>query len=128
MTYLIEPSNYFLIFRLKPMINKGIAFSAFSSFGAFYQHGLILFTGIVIVVFAVTQLEKSRRGISLVPGLFVCAGGIGNLLSRIFYGGVVDFLEITFFRGESSVFNVADVYISVGLFFILIRTLYHEQA
>lgn len=121
-------SNYFLIFKIKPMINKGIAFSAFSKIGATSQQGLIFLTSTVIIFFIFDQLKKYGFGKNIFPAVLVAAGGIGNLLNRFFFGGVIDFLEITFWGGQSSVLNLADIYISVGLLIILIRTLFYEQA
>lgn len=121
-------SDYFLIFKIKPMINKGIAFSAFSKAGSNSQLGIIFLTGFVITLFLFEQLKKYGFSKNFFPAIFVVAGGVGNLLNRICFGGVIDFLEITFFCGQSSVLNLADIYIGVGLLIILIRTLFYEQA
>jgi signal peptidase II len=117
-------SDYFLIFKIKPMINNGIAFSAFSKAGSSSQFGLIVLTGIVITLF----LKKYGFSKNIFPAILVASGGVGNFLNRIWFGGVIDFLEITFFCGQSSVLNLADIYIGVGLLIILIRTLFYEQA
>jgi signal peptidase II len=121
-------SDYFLIFKIKPMINNGIAFSAFSKAGSSSQFGLIVLTGIVITLFLFEQLKKYGFSKNIFPAILVASGGVGNFLNRIWFGGVIDFLEITFFCGQSSVLNLADIYIGVGLLIILIRTLFYEQA
>jgi len=48
--------------------------------------------------------------------LLIVAGGVSNIIDRVFYGGVVDFINI----GQLPVFNLADVMISLGVIFIII--------
>jgi signal peptidase II len=43
-------------------------------------------------------------------------GGIGNLLDRVFYDGrVIDFMNLGIGRLRTGIFNVADVYITIGI-------------
>ena len=52
--------------------------------------------------------------------VFILAGGIGNLLDRLLYGYVVDFIDITF---NPYVFNLADSYVTIGLVMYVIFSL-----
>lgn len=116
------------IFRIHVVVNKGIALNIFSQFGSNSQNGLILFTGVVLLGFFVYLLRQLYMGLNITPDIFVLAGGLGNLMSRIIFGGVVDFFEISAFGYSSSIFNIADVYISFGLFFILVRAATYESS
>lgn len=49
----------------------------------------------------------------------VLAGGLSNLFDRVFYGSVIDFIQIFVEDYRLSVFNIADVYIVMGLIFML---------
>jgi signal peptidase II len=54
----------------------------------------------------------------------VVAGGLGNLVDRIwFQGGVVDFLNVGIGNLRTGIFNVADMYITGAVVFVLVRSL-----
>lgn len=58
----------------------------------------------------------------LVLGIcFVIGGGIGNLIDRLLYGSVTDFLHMNFYGFRTGVFNLADVSIMIGMGLILIN-------
>jgi len=52
--------------------------------------------------------------------IFILSGGIGNLLDRLIYGYVIDFIDITF---NPYVFNLADSYVTIGVLMYLIFSL-----
>lgn len=60
--------------------------------------------------------------------LFI-AGGLGNLLSRIFDNGrVVDFMLIELFEYRTGIFNIADVFITCGMIIILISNFFIRRS
>ena len=50
----------------------------------------------------------------------ILAGGISNLLDRIFRGYVIDYLDFKIFGYEAAIFNVADIFITIGVFLMII--------
>ena len=54
--------------------------------------------------------------------VMVLSGAIGNIIDRLFRGYVVDFFEFTFF--EWPVFNVADIYVVVGVTLLALMILF----
>jgi len=59
----------------------------------------------------------------------VVAGGLGNLVDRIwFHGGVVDFLNVGIGSLRTGIFNVADMYITFAVLFVLLRSLRKKPA
>lgn len=54
---------------------------------------------------------------------FLVGGGLGNILDRLFYGSVTDFLHLQFGRFQTGIFNLGDVSIIIGLAIILITSL-----
>lgn len=99
--------------------NPGIAFSLFSDGGPLTRILLHLVIGVAVVLIAWMLVSHSRRG--LVPALafgLILGGAVGNLLDRIIFGWVVDFLHVWVRIGERIYtwpdFNVADSAISVG--------------
>lgn len=108
-------------FGIDPTINSGLGFGLASDFGLRNQWflGLIVFIVLLFFVYYVKKNYYSRY--TFFPEILVLSGGIGNLLSRFFFGGVVDFLEISLCGLRSSIFNLADCYIVIGLLLIFYR-------
>ena len=101
-------------FNLVLVYNKGAAFSFLSDAGGWQRVFFIGITCVAIVVLswliAKHESEKLFRwGLTLVLG-----GAIGNLIDRIAYGHVVDFLDFHFAGWHFWAFNVADSAITIG--------------
>ena len=99
--------------------NVGVAFSALASFAPLL---LILMT-ILIIVFvswlwsrADAERRYARFGFALIVG-----GAIGNLIDRVFYGHVIDYILFHTPAFSFAVFNLADALITFGALFILIQ-------
>jgi signal peptidase II len=92
--------------------NTGIAFSMLSSFG---DTGLIVVSLAVsaYVIYLATRTEPgqifARTGFALIVG-----GALGNLVDRSIYGHVIDYILFHTQTWSFAVFNLADVFISVG--------------
>jgi len=104
-------------------MNPGSAFGLFSS-----QNGARVFlslVGIVAVIGMVFMLRKARTDQRILHwALALVAGGaVGNLVDRIYYGVVTDFILWKYKTHEWPVFNVADIVlvVGVGLMFIDIQ-------
>jgi signal peptidase II len=75
-----------------------------------------------ILVF--TILDKSLRFIDILSLSFILGGGLGNLVDRIFKGGVViDFMILSLGTLRTAIFNVADLSIVTGLFLLVLSHL-----
>jgi signal peptidase II len=83
----------------------------------------IIYPAVIIILFIIIWLWliALRQKSSLIwPWGLIIIGAVSNLLDRISYQGVIDFINIEWF----TVFNVADVYISLGVAWILIFELF----
>lgn len=103
--------------------NTGAAFSMLSGSRVF----LILFPLVMIAICAVIlhRMYKEHRWMTVALPL-VMAGGIGNLIDRIFRGGaVVDYLDLQLF--DFAIFNFADCCVSVGVVLVIICVLFVEK-
>lgn len=117
----IHTAAFFI--NIEPSLNKGIGFGLLSFIGSSNQSLLIYLVISIIIFFSYISFKNYKKGFVILPEILVLTGGVGNLLSRIFYGGVVDFLVITLPFANVSVFNFADCYIFIGLFFLFCRFL-----
>ena len=109
------------ILGLRYTENTGAAFSMLSKNTDF----LIIIT-IVSMAFLVYLIFIKKYGTVIERALMtvVLAGGIGNLIDRIVSGYVVDYFEFLFMN--FAVFNVADIYITVGITLYLVYALCEE--
>lgn len=101
-------------FNMVLVYNKGAAFSFLSSQGGWQRY---LFTGIAIAaVILITYMLKKNAGQRLLCwGLALILGGaVGNLIDRVMYGHVIDFLDFYVKNWHWPAFNVADIAICLG--------------
>ena len=81
-----------------------------------------IFLSFVILVslfVAVRKFYKEDK-IKFTLWQLIMAGGASNMIDRIFRGYVVDFLSFKIFGYEAAIFNVADIFITVGVFLMII--------
>lgn len=101
-------------FQLRYTENTGAAFSAFS------ENTLVLTVFTLLVIFLCLFVLLTRKtGSKFISAclILIIAGGIGNVIDRIIDGFVVDFFEPLFMN--FAVFNVADIFITVGAFMLI---------
>ena len=101
--------------------NRGVAFGMFSG-----QRWFILLLTCVIaagLIWFYVMMPKRKEYFPLrVSLVLVLSGAIGNIIDRLFRGYVVDFFEFTFF--EWPVFNVADIYVVVGVILLALMLIF----
>lgn len=112
--------------------NSGAAFGIFEDSRVF----LSVFVGVVLLAilgFMVYHIYKGKYkekgGIFLHVTLsMILAGGIGNLVDRIAFGYVRDFIEYTvvytLFKRDFAICNLADVYLTVGVIMVVVYLIY----
>ena len=114
----VEVAPFFAFFRTH---NDGVSFSMFSGFGV---GGLIAMSATVlaIVLWIWSKTEKDRLFAHLGFAM-ITAGAIGNLIDRAMLGVVIDFIQFHTDNWSFAIFNVADVYISLGVAAIVLDEL-----
>ena len=107
----VEVTSYF---NLVLVHNRGAAFS-FLSDAAGWQRGLFITLALVASAWIIYLLRRYRQQklFSLALSL-VLAGALGNVIDRVFFGAVVDFLDFHAYGYHWPAFNVADSAITCG--------------
>lgn len=107
--------------------NTGAAFGIFSGSAAAFRLPFLIIFSLVAIGFVVTMLRRLRADhTGLITGLsFILGGAIGNLVDRVAYGEVIDFLDFYYGRYHWPAFNLADSFITVG---VLITVFYLIKA
>jgi signal peptidase II len=110
---LSSPREIFSGLSLKYAENTGIAWSISVPFGLLIAANVLLMA--FFLLWAATNLDYCKN-LSVAATSLVIAGAIGNLIDRIRLGYVIDFIAAWFWP----VFNLADAFLSVGIFLILV--------
>ena len=108
-------------FYLSMVWNRGVSFGLLQADADLARWGLALFSAAVAVVLALWARRVTRPLLALALGL-VIGGAIGNLIDRVRFGEVADFLDFSrlYFPW---VFNVADSAITVGVILLIADSL-----
>ena len=98
--------------------NEGIAFGLFS-FNEDYLYNFLTFLILIVIIFIIFMIWKSDllRKYAL---LLVLGGALGNFFDRLIYKAVPDFIDFHFQNYHWFIFNVADIFITLGIFFMII--------
>ena len=105
--------------------NKGAAFGLFSfNEGNLYN----IFSGfILLVIIIVLILVFKSKGVKRLSYLLVFGGAIGNFYDRIIYKAVPDFIDFHVGNFHWFVFNVADIFISIGVLCLILIELFYKN-
>ena len=109
------------LFSLTYVENKGVAFGMFSDM----RWVFVALTSVLLAIIIFYMFRKRPKG----KFFYICAaliigGGIGNLIDRIFYGYVIDYLSLSFFP---PVCNFADYCITAGTIMLVIYLLFFSD-
>jgi len=108
--------------RLQLAHNHGAFLGLGSSFPEVLRDGLFSLgvAGMLIALLGYILFSKSASPSSILAYALLLAGGLGNLIDRLIYGGyVVDFINIGIGPIRTGVFNAADVVVVVGALMLL---------
>ena len=103
-------------------LNTGVAFSMFKDNSNFF----IVLSSIAVVVFIfliVSNKVVKNKSQKICLG-FMMGGTLGNLIDRIIFGGVRDFIYLKFIN--FAIFNIADMAVSFGAIILCVFILYYE--
>jgi signal peptidase II len=125
----VQPSNVFPIEIIPKFIyilkisNSGAAFGFFQN----KTNILIVISIIAIILIVVLKIKLDLKSLLYNIALgFILGGAAGNLIDRIVWGEVTDFLHVVYF----AVFNVADSFICIGfaiIIIIVLRTFFKKE-
>ncbi|MDX1541799.1 MAG: signal peptidase II [Geminicoccaceae bacterium] len=114
-------------FNLVLVWNRGVSFGMFDSDGNLVRWLLTGFALLVVVGLAVWLRRADSRAVATALGL-VIGGALGNVIDRIRFGAVVDFLDIHVASWHWPAFNVADGAICIGAALLVLDSLFAPRS
>ena len=114
-------------FSLTYIRNTGAAFGILAGSAASFRLPFLILFSLLAIAFIgmmLRRLPETEKG--LITALtFILGGAIGNLVDRVVYGEVIDFLDFYWYQFHWPAFNFADSFITVGVlitFYYLLRS------
>ena len=107
--------NSFLNFNL--IWNEGIAFGLFSFNEKIYYNLLTIL--IIVITLIILWMILKTKGLEKYSFLMIFGGSLGNIFDRLYYSSVPDFIDIHVNNFHWFIFNVADIFITVGVILLI---------
>jgi signal peptidase II len=110
------------IFSLTYVENRGVAFGMFAN-----MRWIFVVLTILVIIAIIFLMFKKRPDSKLfyTSAALIIGGGIGNLIDRVLYGYVIDYLSLSFFP---PVCNFADYCITIGTILLVIYVLFFSSS
>ncbi len=107
-------------FAIEVEFNRGV------SWGLLHSNSTGLFVAVtasvmlITLVIAVYTYKQFKEGASIIAELLIMSGSLSNIIDRVWHGGVLDWISISFFGWDFPIFNVADSYILLGVLYYML--------
>ena len=127
-------SKYWILKYFEQSIDQNIIITSYLSFNLLWNDGIAfgllqfeqkLFYNLVtllifIILIVVGKLSLNSKGLEKICYLMILGGGFGNIFDRLYYGSVVDFIDLNYNNFHWFIFNVADMFITIGVLILII--------
>lgn len=124
--------NYFELYESKTIIDGFFSLTYVQNFGAGFsimqnaRTTFLIITPICLIAFTYLFI-KSNDKLSKTALLLMISGTIGNFIDRIVRIYVVDFLDFIIFGWDFPIFNVADIFLTIGVCLYIIALIKEEK-
>ena len=125
-------NNSFEDIKLLPFLNivfvrnTGVSFGMFSEWGILGRYFFSIFSIVVgsflilLAIFSDTKLFRISLGL-------ISSGALGNAIDRVYFGGVIDFIDFFIYNFHWPAFNFADIFITVGVILLLFDNIFNKK-
>ena len=117
--YILPFLNLFLVW------NSGIGFGLISLDANIFYH--MLTTIIIIINLVLIFFVVRAKGIYVYLLAFIIGGSLGNLFDRVYYFAVPDFIDLHLGNFHWFTFNIADIFITVGIIGLILTELFKKK-
>ncbi len=124
--YEVQPLTPFL--NLTLAYNEGAAFSFLSDQGGWQRWLFIALASLVSLVLTLWMARLDREDRTLACALALVLGGaLGNLLDRVLFGHVIDFIDLYYRQWHWPAFNLADSAITAGVLLLMVDAFFGKD-
>ena len=118
----ILETNYL---NIRLIWNEGIAFGLLSFNSRFFYNSLSIL--ILVVILIVLYMITQSNGLKKYSLILIFSGALGNFYDRIFYQAVPDFIDFHINNFHWFIFNLADIYITLGVLFMIVLEIFDKN-
>ena len=125
-------NNSFEDIQLLPFLNivfvrnTGVSFGMFSEWGILGRYFFSIFSivvgGFLILLAMFSDTKLFRIGLGLIS-----SGALGNAVDRVYFGGVIDFIDFFIYNFHWPAFNFADIFITMGVILLLFDNIFNKK-
>jgi len=125
---MFDPVAVIPMFNFTLMHNEGAAFSFLSDAGGWQRWFFTILASVVsiAIIIWIKKLTPQEKGMAISLSL-ILGGAIGNLIDRVRFGYVVDFIDVYYGTSHWPAFNIADAAISVGAVVMIIYSFREDK-
>ena len=105
--------------------NEGIAFGLLSFDDKALYHSLSLL--ILVIILVIIYMIIKSEGLKKFSLMLILGGALGNLYDRIAFGAVPDFIDFHVNGYHWFIFNIADIFISIGVFALIVLEIFDKK-
>ena len=105
--------------------NEGIAFGLLSFDDKALYHSLSLL--ILVIILVIIYMIIKSDGLKKFSLMLILGGALGNFYDRIAYGAVPDFIDFHVNGFHWFIFNIADIFISIGVFALIVLEIFDKK-
>ena len=105
--------------------NEGIAFGLFSFDDKVLYHSISLL--ILFIILVIIYMIIKSDGFKKFSLMLILGGALGNFYDRIVYGAVPDYIDFHVNGFHWFIFNIADIFISIGVFALIILEIFDNK-
>jgi len=106
-----EGINILPFLRIVYVENKGAAFGLFSNLG----NNIFIVISIITIAVIIIYAFRFAKGLEVYSFSFILGGALGNLIDRLLFGKVIDFIDVFVGKWHWPAFNIADSALTIGI-------------
>ena len=125
-------NNSFEDIKLFPFLNivfvrnTGVSFGMFSEWGILGRYFFSIFSIVVGSLLILLAIFSDIRLLRISLGL-ISSGALGNAIDRVYFGGVIDFIDFFIYNFHWPAFNFADIFITIGVILLLFDNIFNKK-
>jgi len=106
--------------------NTGVSFGMFSEWGILGRYFFSIFS-IVVGCFLILLAVFSEKKVFRISLALISSGALGNAIDRVYFGGVIDFIDFFIYNFHWPAFNFADIFITLGVILLLFDNIFYKK-
>ena len=106
--------------------NTCVSFGMFSEWGILGRYFFSIFSIVVGCLLILLAIFSDKKVFRISLGL-IASGALGNAIDRVYFGGVIDFIDFFIYNFHWPAFNFADIFITVGVILLLFDNIFNTK-